>query len=155
MTRCAFGVEEGFSRFRVADQNTDRFLTRLVITADAEAMDECGDIGNLGRSQRQSRHFVADAVLHDRRNQLAVLVVQHGLRTDEAGASRSAARIRAMTERAVRTVERLAAFDGGRIGRGMLRKGVGESASTRRWCLASTAAAPLCRRSSRSRRLGL
>src|SRR5207247_11468877 len=61
-----------------------------------------GDVGNVRRGERELGHTLGgDAVLHDGRNQLPLLIPEHHLVTDQVRAGFSAPGIRAMAEAAI------------------------------------------------------
>ena len=68
------------------------------------------------------RHAGRPAVLHDRGDAFAVLIVLHELRAQQARSAVAAARVGAVAELAVDAVERLAALDNDGIGRRPLRR---------------------------------
>ena len=99
---------------------------------DGNAVQECGDVGDLLVRQRYRRHS-APTFLDDRADQLAV---EHGRRAQEVRtATVTATRVRPVAERIVHTPECLASFDGRRIARRSLR--VGDKAAAARTALLS------------------
>src|SRR5262249_30249622 len=122
MTRSAGPREVRLSRLRVADDDARRLHARRVVAGGGEAVDEGDDVLNLRVCEAEpGPPAVGAAVLHHRRDQLAVLVVEDDGRAQQARSAVAAARVRAVAERAVDAVERSAALDGrgiaGRPGR--------------------------------------
>lgn len=125
MTRRTARSEERLARLRVADENGRRLLTRLVVARGLERVDERGDVRDLIDRQRELRHpAISAAVLHDWRDPFAALIVEDDSGSQEARSAIPAARIGAVTERAVDPVQRASAFNRCRIGRRPIGIGV-------------------------------
>src|SRR5580765_3543576 len=120
MARAALGAKERFPRPGVADDDARWLDAGFVVAGGAEGVDEGGDVGNLVVGQRELRH-AGTAGAHHRRDQLAMLIVEHGARSEQARAAVAATGVGAVAELAVDAVERLAALDRGRIGRRPIR----------------------------------
>src|SRR3954471_9468133 len=97
MTRAARRVEERLARLRVADDDARRLDPGFVVAGGAEGVDERGDVRDLLVGEREFRHPRTSAA-DDRRDQLAVLIVEHDARAQQAGAAVAAARVGAVTE---------------------------------------------------------
>ena len=98
-------------------------------------MDVRGDIGGVGRRQLRKRRHAAlgPALLQDLGDELAFLILEDELRSEKARPG-VAARVGAVAERAVKTVERLPSLeDIGRCGRSR-RIGLGPGAGRKRDC---------------------
>ena len=80
-------------------------------------MDESGDVFHLIVAERELGH-AGTAAPNDRRNALAVLVVEHNRRSEQARAAVAAAGIGAVAELAIDAVQRFASLDRFRIARG-------------------------------------
>src|ERR1700681_4354390 len=100
MTRPALAAEEGLACPGVADDDAGRLEPRLVIAGGTEGMDERRDIGNLIVGEHEFRHAGA-AAAHHRRDELAVLIVEHRARSEQAWTDVAAARVGAVAELAV------------------------------------------------------
>ena len=124
----AGGFEVRFALRCVAHQNAGRDVARGVIARDPETVNIRGHVSNLRRSQVDLGHFAA-AVLNDRRDEFAVLIVENQIRTKQIRSAFAAAGVGAVTEVAVDAVEPLTAFDRRRISGLTLRKCIGEPTS--------------------------
>src|SRR5439155_22903171 len=112
MARRAPRAKEPLAGRRIADEHTRRLVPRLVVAGSFERMDERRDVGNLIRREGKLRHTaVGPTVLDDRRDELAMLIVEHDAGAKQARSAVAAARIDSVAERAVDAVERLAAGD--------------------------------------------
>ena len=127
----ALRFEICFARCRVAHHNRRRLHARRIVAGDAEAVDERGDIRDLGTGHRELGHPLVDAsVLDHRRDQFPVLVVEDDLGTDQVRPALAAACVASVAELAVHAVERLASLDHRRIAGRTLRIGVRESTAS-------------------------
>src|SRR5580658_7301087 len=105
MATGAGGLEVGLAGCGVADHDAGRTVARDVIAGDAEAVNEGGDIGNLGRAQVEFWHAaVRTAVLHYGCDGFTILIAQHDFRTNQVGTALAATGIRAMAETALDAV---------------------------------------------------
>jgi hypothetical protein len=127
----ALGGEGRLAGLSVAHQDGGREIARGVVAVDSEAVQEGGDIGDLGGVEIEFGHAgIGAAVLHDGRDELAVLVIEDELGADQIRSALSAAGVGAVTEGAVDSPSGLAAVDNCGVGRRVLRIGCAEAAST-------------------------
>src|SRR5262249_58522290 len=102
VTPGAVPAEERLAGLRVADDDARRTDARLVVSGGAEGVDERGEVGHLIVGEWKLRHAAIDAsVANNRRDELAVLILEHDRRSQQAGPGVAATRIRAVTETAI------------------------------------------------------
>src|SRR5207247_9627841 len=93
-------VERGFPFLGVAHQDIEG-AGRATI-GQRLAVQPGSDVGDLHRTQREFWHTAAgNPVLDDRRDELAVLICEHQLRTNQVRSRFSAPGVRAMAEAAI------------------------------------------------------
>ena len=126
----ALGFEVSFAGLGVADDDVGGTVAGGVVAADAEAVDEGRDVGELGGGEVELRH--ADAAFGgDLSDELAVLIFENDFGPDEAGSAfAAAAGILAVAEGALGAVDRFAALDNRGVGGRALRIRVGEASAT-------------------------
>ena len=115
----AGAVEVCFAGVGVADEDVDGGGFGVVAGGHVLAVDEGGDVADVGSAQGKRGHAFGDAaVLDDGGHELSVLVVEDELGADEVGAGLAAAGVGAVAEGAVDAKELFAVGDFGRVAGG-------------------------------------
>ena len=110
-------VEVGFAGLRIAHQRIHRAGRRRA-AADRHAVNKGRDARDFFFREIELRHaLIRPAVLHDRGDEFAIVIVQHQFAADQIGAAFAAAGIRSMAEAAIRAENLTAALNHGRVGR--------------------------------------
>src|SRR5581483_4103607 len=119
MTRGALRLEVRFSLFRITHDNAGRPLSGGIAAVDPKAVQECGQVGNLGIRQSEFWHpLIGAAIPNDGSDQLTILIAQDNVGANEVRPTLGAATsIFSMTEATVRVVGGFPTGDRGRISR--------------------------------------
>src|SRR5690349_12048356 len=107
MTRgtTALSVEIRLPGARITDQNA-LFLECTFAAGGINAVQKSCDVSNLLPAHVKFRHApVSSSILHNRRQDLALLIIQHQWRAQQIGPDLAAMGIRAMAEGAVGAVQ--------------------------------------------------